>query len=184
MWSLSVAVAGSELVVRVLALLQTSFFLSMPVAYSDSHQNPVCGLSMMEHVMLCANWLRGTGLALPWTTYRARRQDATQEMERNYKATADLIAIPCSAWLLLSFSPFPEQHLVYEHGTGLNDCLNMLLSCSRKRMSALLRRFRQRVVDAAEGVAAEVTRALPHVRHAVPREVPVLQQSGCLRSQS
>ena len=38
------------------------------------------------------------------------------------------------------------------------------------RVGALLRVLGQRVVDAAEGVAAEVARALTHVRHAVPRE--------------
>ena len=45
-----------------------------------------------------------------FNAYRAHGQDVTQEMERN-KATADLIAWPVSACLLLCFSPFPVQHL-------------------------------------------------------------------------
>ena len=44
--------------------------------------------------------------------YLARRQDIAQEMERNLE-TADFIAWPGSAWLLLSFSPFPVRHPVY-----------------------------------------------------------------------
>ena len=41
--------------------------------------------------------------------YRDRRQDVAQEMEGN-EATSDLMAWPGSAWLLLSFSPFPVRH--------------------------------------------------------------------------
>ena len=48
--------------------------------------------------------------------YLARRQDIAQEMERNLE-TADFIAWPGSAWLLLSFSPFPVRHPV--HGPGI-----------------------------------------------------------------
>ena len=39
--------------------------------------------------------------------------------------------------MLLSFSPFPVRHPGADPGTGLKDCLNMLLSCFRKKMSAL-----------------------------------------------
>ena len=47
--------------------------------------------------------------------------------------------------------------------------------CVVRVLSArLLRHLGQRAVDAAEGVAAKVAVALPHVRHAAPREVPDL----------
>ena len=48
--------------------------------------------------------------------YRARGQDASQEMEQK-KATAELMVRLCSAWLLFSFSPVPVWHPAHEHST-------------------------------------------------------------------
>ena len=47
--------------------------------------------------------------------YRDGCQDVTQQMEENL-ATSDLVAWPGSAWLLLSFSPFPVRHPGDDHG--------------------------------------------------------------------
>ena len=48
--------------------------------------------------------------------YRAGAQDATQEMEGK-QATAELLAWTGSAWLHISFSPFPVGHPAHQRGT-------------------------------------------------------------------
>ena len=59
--------------------------------------------------------------------YRDRCQNVAQEMEGNY-ATADLMAWPGSAWLQLSFSPFPVRHPVDGHGaTDVPNKRNILI---------------------------------------------------------